>query len=590
MSGFVIQAAAGAGTQPLRPAVRGQPGQASRAEVLPDATAGADSPITAISTLNPSTAWCSARSSSIHAERADPRRPGNGTRDRPAGRCRTGLDGRSSSRLHARTRGAPTSWRRCCAPAGELRPDRGLAEPGVAALLEGRHDAALLPAASALVPGPADPRPWLHGQRGLRLDPAGRCAGRPARWPSRPASSSSSRSRTRDQPNPPVLTCADLQPNRDYYVLFTTSAGLYRYDINDVIRVVDFYRDVPLIEFVRKGRGMTSLTGEKLAEQQVTGGDDDGHRGARLDAGDPPLRGRSGVRTPAALRLLPGARPRHQRRRELQALPRAWITPLCEENVEYEAKRESLRLGPPLLRIVAPGTFDAYRQERVSGGAPEAQVKVPHLTPDRDFGKQFTVIREIEQVATMNLETALRTAPAVLRRLNDRQRSRIADLMTIRRFDTGTMILHQGTSAVALYLMLDGEVEVSREPEEGGRPVIAGDAEARRRVRRDGRPGRRHALVVDHGAGAVALRAALALGADPGATPPAGPGDRADPGASRGASASWTSGWRCSIAARPRRQAPTEQRETPSRSSEFEVEQRGASNSKLPTRIRDEHT
>ena len=74
----------------------------------------------------------------------------------------------------------------------------------------------------------------------------------------------------RDQANPPVLTCAELQPNRDYYVLFTTSAGLYRYDINDVIRVVDFYHDVPLIEFVRKGRGMTSLTGEKLAEQQVT--------------------------------------------------------------------------------------------------------------------------------------------------------------------------------------------------------------------------------------------------------------------------------------------------------------------------------
>ena len=72
---------------------------------------------------------------------------------------------------------------------------------------------------------------------------------------------------------------------------------------------------------------------------------------------------------------------------------------LCEENVEYEAKRESLRLGSPLLKIVAPGTFQAYRQQRVSEGAPEAQVKVPHLTPDREFGRQFTVIREIEQVA-----------------------------------------------------------------------------------------------------------------------------------------------------------------------------------------------
>jgi CRP/FNR family transcriptional regulator, cyclic AMP receptor protein len=71
----------------------------------------------------------------------------------------------------------------------------------------------------------------------------------------------------------------------------------------------------------------------------------------------------------------------------------------------------------------------------------------------------------------MNLETALRTAP-LFTALDDRQRSRIGDLMTIRRFDAGTTILRQGSSAVALYLLLDGEVEVSREPEEGGRSVV----------------------------------------------------------------------------------------------------------------------
>ncbi len=84
---------------------------------------------------------------------------------------------------------------------------------------------------------------------------------------------------------------------------------------------------------------------------------------------------------------------------QLQGLAARLDRALSEENVEYEAKRDSLRLAPPLLKIVAPGTFDAYRQQRVSEGAPEAQVKVPHLTPDREFGHQFTVIREIEQVA-----------------------------------------------------------------------------------------------------------------------------------------------------------------------------------------------
>jgi hypothetical protein len=203
----------------------------------------------------------------------------------------------------------------------------------------------------------------------------------------------------REQANPPVLTCGELQPNRDYYVLFTTSAGLYRYDINDVIRVVDFYHDVPLIEFVRKGRGMTSLTGEKLAEQQVT---------AAVLSTVESLASDDVIKHFSAVPVF-GSPPRYafflelgqeMSDEQLQRMAARLDHALCEENVEYETKRESLRLGGPLLRIVAPGTFDAYRQERVSNGAPEAQVKVPHLTPDREFGRQFTVIREIEQVGS----------------------------------------------------------------------------------------------------------------------------------------------------------------------------------------------
>lgn len=70
----------------------------------------------------------------------------------------------------------------------------------------------------------------------------------------------------------------------------------------------------------------------------------------------------------------------------------------------------------------------------------------------------------------MNLQTALRSA-SLFAALDERQRARLGDLMTVRRFDAGTTILRQGTSAVALYLILEGDVEVSREPEEGGRPV-----------------------------------------------------------------------------------------------------------------------
>ena len=54
----------------------------------------------------------------------------------------------------------------------------------------------------------------------------------------------------------------------------TTNGGLYRYDINDVVAVEGCHNGRPVIEFRRKGRGVTSLTGEKVSV-------DPGHRGLR---------------------------------------------------------------------------------------------------------------------------------------------------------------------------------------------------------------------------------------------------------------------------------------------------------------------
>jgi hypothetical protein len=75
----------------------------------------------------------------------------------------------------------------------------------------------------------------------------------------------------------------------------------------------------------------------------------------------------------------------------ITALDRA----LCRQNEEYETKRKSQRLGHVVLKRVAPGTYQALRQRRVAEGAPEAQVKIPHLSTNMKFGEQFTVLEEI---------------------------------------------------------------------------------------------------------------------------------------------------------------------------------------------------
>jgi hypothetical protein len=195
-----------------------------------------------------------------------------------------------------------------------------------------------------------------------------------------------------DRPNPEFLTCDQLEANKHYYVYFTTSGGLYRYHINDVVRVVDCYRHTPVIQFVRKGQGVSSITGEKLTESQVTAALLEAldvepvtleHFTACVALGD----------VPAYALYVEGAQSESvdALRRFARNVDRA----LCANNSEYEAKRASQRLGPPVVRRVVAGSYEKLRQQRVAAGAPEAQVKLPQLSPNLRFGEQLEIVDEI---------------------------------------------------------------------------------------------------------------------------------------------------------------------------------------------------
>ena len=67
----------------------------------------------------------------------------------------------------------------------------------------------------------------------------------------------------------PVLTLEQLEERKKYYVIVTTQNGLYRYFMNDIIEVTGRFNQIPTIQFVQKGKGVTNLTGEKLYEHQV---------------------------------------------------------------------------------------------------------------------------------------------------------------------------------------------------------------------------------------------------------------------------------------------------------------------------------
>jgi len=71
------------------------------------------------------------------------------------------------------------------------------------------------------------------------------------------------------QPGARALFADELEVGGTYQILLTTPSGLYRYAINDVIEVVGMHGGAPLIQFLRKGRDVVNIYGEKVSANQV---------------------------------------------------------------------------------------------------------------------------------------------------------------------------------------------------------------------------------------------------------------------------------------------------------------------------------
>jgi len=189
----------------------------------------------------------------------------------------------------------------------------------------------------------------------------------------------------------------ELEVGGEYFLLITNSAGLYRYDIGDVVRVVDRQGNMPRLEFLNKGAHYSSLTGEKLSEHQVVEAVNRALAdcGARLssyalapvwseDAPHYVLIAEQGD-------LASGAAPR------FAAAVDALLSGL---NVEYNSKRSSGRLTALTVRLVAPGAWRDYDLRMIAERRRGIeQYKHKFLANDVQFERQFPALAEFDPPA-----------------------------------------------------------------------------------------------------------------------------------------------------------------------------------------------
>ena len=185
-----------------------------------------------------------------------------------------------------------------------------------------------------------------------------------------------------DSASPRPLTAGAVEPGETYYIIITSPAGLYRYDINDLVRVTGFFRKTPLIEFVRKGRDVVSITGEKLHVAQFI----QAVEKAQLSVGLKVAYYRAVGNIEASRYDLQLELAQEQVSDQLVVtLGRAIDEELAKLNIEYEQKRRSARLHPPHIHLMSTGWSSRRLQAKMARTTRDTQFKDTLLgLPDED--------------------------------------------------------------------------------------------------------------------------------------------------------------------------------------------------------------
>jgi hypothetical protein len=197
-----------------------------------------------------------------------------------------------------------------------------------------------------------------------------------------------------DRPQPVVVAAHEVEEGKTYFILPTTAFGLYRYHISDLVRVTGFYNGTPLVEFLSKGSHFSSLTGEKLSEYHVS-------RAMVQALHDCDLTLTAYSLAPCWDDELPYyglfvERGDLARPEQGLALADSLDGHLKRLNIEYAAKRESLRLGAIRLELLPTGTWQRWDRQRLArtGGTLE-QYKHPCLIGDTGFRATMPVEQEL---------------------------------------------------------------------------------------------------------------------------------------------------------------------------------------------------
>lgn len=183
------------------------------------------------------------------------------------------------------------------------------------------------------------------------------------------------------------LQLDELQPGKRYCPFVTTFAGVFRYDMNDLVECAPTpFENTPRVFMIQKINGIVTITGEKLHERQFINAVREAETKLKKE-----LKFFVGFAVVEESRYHFYLEFADQTTKQSEAKEFAEYVDklLKEENIEYQAKRDSFRLKDPEVHLLQSQSFEQFKAACIAEGSRDGQFKMNLLMQDEKRHAKF---------------------------------------------------------------------------------------------------------------------------------------------------------------------------------------------------------
>ncbi|KAK6121475.1 hypothetical protein DH2020_044783 [Rehmannia glutinosa] len=186
-----------------------------------------------------------------------------------------------------------------------------------------------------------------------------------------------------------LVDLVDVKIGKEYELVITTFAGLYRYRVGDILRVTGFHNSAPHFQFVRRENVLLIIDTDKTKEPDLqTAVDNASKLLCEFNTSVVEYTSHADTTTIPGhyviyLELL---------EKDLDNLPRDNVLDKCclamEESLDSEYRQCRVvykSIGPLEIRVVKNGTFEELMDYEISKGASLGQYKVPKCVSSKSM-------------------------------------------------------------------------------------------------------------------------------------------------------------------------------------------------------------